>query len=117
MTKEELLTRALEDLGKRYSIGLYEFLFKYLPDLYKQLVDLENRVDQTYLNPLESISHLKAVLRDYWTFHIKSIKEFKQDETRVAQLDLNLVKIRDEMTEERERIIPREEMFEERMRA
>ena len=115
--KQHILNEVLRLLSEKYPIGLYEYLYKHRPELYKQLLDIEGRFDQTYLNPLESISHLKAVLRDYWTFHIKSIKEFKQDETRVAQLDLNLVKIRDEMTGERERIIPKEEMSEERMRA
>ena len=99
MTKEELLTRTLEDLGKQYSIGLYEFLFKYLPDLYKQLIDLENRVDQTYLNPNESIDQLKAVLREYWQFHISAIIEFKQ----IPEIDINIARTREEMTEERMR--------------
>ena len=115
--KEHILKEVLRLLGEKYPIGLYEYLFKHRPDLYRQLVDLEDRIDQAYLNPSAPIDQLKAVLREYWTFHMKTIKEFKLDETRVEQLDLNLVEIRDEMTEERERVSPRDEMSEERIRA
>lgn len=97
MTKEELLKRALEDLGKKYPVGLYEFLFKHRPDLYKRLVDLENRIDQTFLNPHAFIDQLKAVLREYWRFHMVAIKEFKQ----TTELDLKLREARQEMADER----------------
>lgn len=97
MTKEELLSRALEDLGKRYPVGLYEFLFKYCPDLYQQLLKLEDRIDQAYLNPNASIYQLKAVLREYWAFHMAAIKEFKH----IGQLDLDLSQIRQKMIGER----------------
>ena len=97
MTKEELLTRTLEDLGKQYSIGLYEFLFKHHPDPYRQLIDLEDRIDQTYLNPSASIDQLKAVLREYWTLHMTTIEEFMQR----VQLNLNPLQVKEEMAEER----------------
>ncbi|MGE5445493.1 MAG: hypothetical protein ACM3SR_12980 [Ignavibacteriales bacterium] len=97
MTKEELLKRALEDLGKRYPTGLYEYLYRHCPDLYKQLLDLEDKIGQTCLNPNASIDQLKAVLREYWTFHMTAIREFKQ----TGQLGLNLFQVRREMTEER----------------
>lgn len=84
-------------LNERYPKGLYEFIYKYRPELDKQLLDLWERIDQTYLDPNASIDQLKAVLRDYWTFHMTTIKKFKQ----VAKLDLNLRKAREEMTEER----------------
>ena len=97
MTKEELINRTQEDLDKRYPIGLYEYLFKYRPDLDRQLIELWDRIDQAYLNPNVSIDQFKVVLREYWTFHMAAIKEFKQ----VWKLDLNLSQIREEMTEER----------------
>ncbi len=59
MTKDEILTRLMDDLNKRYPVGLYEYLFKHCPDLYKQLLDLEDRIDQTYLDPNASIDQLK----------------------------------------------------------
>lgn len=97
--KERILKEVLRLLGEKYPIGLYEYLYKQCPELYKQLLDLEDRIDQTYLNPNESIDQLKAVLREYWTFHMTTIKEFK----KTGQLDLNLSQVRQEMTEERVR--------------
>jgi len=95
--KEYILQETLRLLGEKYPIGLYEYLYKYRPDLYIQLVNLENGIDQTYLNPNASIDQLKAVLREYWTFHMRAIKEFKQR----GQLGLNLPQARQEMIEER----------------
>ena len=95
--KEHILNEVLRLLSEKYPIGLYEYLYKYRPDLYKQLLDLENMIDQTYLNPNASIDQLKAVLREYWKFHMTAIREFKQR----GQLDLNLLKAREEMVEER----------------
>ena len=97
MNKDELLNRTLEELGKRYPQGLYEFLFKHRLDLYRQLTELEDRIDQTYLNPNASIDQLKGALSEYWKLHMKAIREFKQ----VEQLDLNLIQARQEMSEER----------------
>jgi hypothetical protein len=97
MTKEELLNRALGDLGKRYPIGLYEYLYKHRPDLYRSLIELENSIDQIYPDSNASIDQLKAVLRDYWTFHMTAIREFKQ----LGQLDLDLSQVRQEMADER----------------
>jgi hypothetical protein len=97
MNKDELLNRTLEELGKRYPQGLYEYLYKHRPDLYRQLVDLEDKIDQAYLNPNASIDQLKAVLREYWAFHMTTIREFKQK----GQLGLNLPQARKEMIDER----------------
>jgi hypothetical protein len=88
---------ALEDLGKKYPVGLYEYLYKHRPDLYSRLIDLEDTIDKTYLNPNSTIDPLKAILGDYWTFHMTAIKEFKQ----AIKLDLNLSEVRKEMIEER----------------
>jgi hypothetical protein len=96
--KEHILNEVLRLLSEKYPIGLYEYLYKYRPDLYRQLVDLEDRIDQAYLNPNASIDQLKAVLREYWAFHMTGIKEFKQ----VGQLEMNvLIKARKEMLDER----------------
>ncbi|MGH7799648.1 MAG: hypothetical protein ACREOW_03340 [Thermodesulfobacteriota bacterium] len=92
-----LLNRTLEDLCKRYPIGLYEFLYKHKPHLYGQLIDLEDRITHTYLNKNSSIDVFKAVIREYWTFHMTAIKEFKQ----VGEVDLNLPQVREEMSGER----------------
>jgi hypothetical protein len=88
MTREELLTRLMDDLNKRYPIGLYEYLYEHCPELHNELLNLEDRIDQTSLNPSASIDQLKAVLREYWTFHMKAIKE----STRIGKLDLSQAK-------------------------
>lgn len=97
--KEKILKEVLRLLGEKYPRGLYEHLYKYCPDFYKHLLELEDRIDQAYLNPNASIYQLKAVLREYWAFHMTAIKEFKQ----IGQLDLDLSQIRQKMTEERVR--------------
>ena len=97
MNKDELLTRTLDELRQRYPIGLYEFLFRHRPDLYKQLLDLEDRIDRAFLSG--TVGELKAVLRDYWRLHMQAIEEFK----KINQLGLNLLKAREEMLGERVR--------------
>lgn len=95
--KERIIKEVLRLLGEKYPSGLYEYLFKHCPDLYKQLLDLEDRIDQTYLNPNASIDLLKMVLREYWTLHMAVIREFKQ----TGQSGLDLSQAKQEMTEER----------------
>jgi len=95
--KELILKEVLRLLNEKYPIGLYEYLFKHRSSLYMQLIDLEERIDQAFL--YETIGDLKAVLREYWTFHITAIKEFKQ----IGELSLNLSQTRQEMVEERVR--------------
>jgi len=95
--KELILKEVLRLLNEKYSIGLYEYLFKHRSSLYMQLIDLEERIEQAFL--YETIGDLKAVLREYWTFHITAIKEFKQ----IGELSLNLSQTRQEMVEERVR--------------
>ncbi len=98
MTKEELLNHTLEDLGRVYPNGLYEYLFKYQKNLFTQLMTIEKRIDQIYLNPDTTTNELKLVLREYWNLHVKAIKEFKQ----VKNISLmNLAKIREELIQER----------------
>ena len=93
--KELILKEVLRLLNEKYPIGLYEYLFKHRSSLYMQLIDLEERIDQAFL--YETVDDLKAVLREYWTFHMTAIKEFKQ----IGELSLNLSQARQEMVEER----------------
>ena len=93
--KELILKEVLRLLNEKYPIGLYEYLFKHRSSLYMQLIDLEERIDQAFL--YETVDDLKAVLREYWTFHMTAIKEFKQ----IGQLGLNLQKAKQEMAEEK----------------
>ena len=93
--KKHILNEVLRLLSEKYPIGLYEYLFKHRSSLYMQLIDLEERIDQAFL--YETVGDLKAVLREYWTFHMTAIKEFKQ----IGELSLNLSQARQEMVEER----------------
>lgn len=95
--KERIIKEVLRLLREKYPIGLYEYLYKHRPDLYRQLISLEDRIDKAYLDPNASIDQLKAVLRDYWTLHMTAIREFRQ----IGQLGLNLSRAREEMSEER----------------
>lgn len=97
MTKEQLLTRTLEDLREIYPEGLYEYLFKYRQEMYERLLLLENRIDQIYLNPNVSIDPLRTVLREYWNLHAQAIRKFQQ----VGHVNLNLPKARRELAQER----------------
>jgi hypothetical protein len=91
--KESILKEVLRLLGEKYPIGLYEYLFKNQREGYKELLRLEDRIDMAYL--IGTVEELKAVLREYWRFHIKVIKEFEKADK------FNLSAARVEMTEER----------------
>ncbi|HEX3036115.1 MAG TPA: hypothetical protein VHT73_13515 [Thermodesulfobacteriota bacterium] len=92
MSKDFILDETLRLLNERYPIGLYEYLYKHREDLYRELLALEDRIDKAFLSG--TVEELKSVLREYWTFHMRAKREFKQT-------DLNLVQIRKEMNEER----------------
>ena len=97
--QEFILKEVLRLLGEKYPTGLYEYLYKLRPDLYRQLIDLEDRIDKAYLDPNASIDQLKAVLRNYWKFHMTAIREFRQ----APKLGMNLTEAREEMSEQRVR--------------
>lgn len=97
MDKEALIKRTLEDLGKHYPIGLYEYLFKHRHEVYSKLTRLEKAIDQAFLTGM--VEDLKAILRDYWRLHMEAIKQFKAG----GQLTLNIRETREEMEEERVR--------------
>ena len=94
--KEAILKEVLRLLGERYPCGLYEFIYKYKPELYNKLTCLENEIDRGYLDDSVTIEGFKAILREYWKFHMEAIQEFNQ-----AGLILNLAKAKQEMAEER----------------
>ncbi len=70
--KEKIIDETLRLLAERYPIGLYEFLFKYEPEMYKELRDLEDDINRVYDH--KSIDDLKAVMRKYWILHMEAIK-------------------------------------------
>lgn len=91
--KESIIKEVLRLLGEKYPIGLYEYLFKHHREGYKELLRLEDRIDTAYLKG--TVEELKAVLREYWRFHMQVIKEFEKADK------FNLSAARVEMTEER----------------
>jgi len=77
LTKEKLLQRALEEIDKIYVSGLYEYFLSSREDLYKQLMDLEDQVDKTYLDSTVTVEELRATLREYWTFYKEAVRTYK----------------------------------------
>lgn len=76
MTKDELIKRTLEDLGKQYPVGLYEYLYECRREAYNAILWVEDKIDQTFLTG--TVEGMKAALRDYWRLHMEAIKQFKQ---------------------------------------
>jgi len=92
--KEFILEEILNLLAERYPIGLYEYLFKYQPEMYRRMRELETDADNAFL--YMTIEDLKEVLREYWVLHMEAIKEFeKQDE-----LKFSVNKIKQQIQEE-----------------
>lgn len=91
--KESIIKEVLRLLGEKYPIGLYEYLFKHHREEYNELLRLEDRIDTAYLKG--TVEELKAVLREYWRFHMQVIKEFEKADK------FNLSTARVEMTEQR----------------
>ncbi len=94
MTKDELLRKTLEDLGRYYPTGLYEFLFKHKYDLYERLHEVECDIDKAYL--AGTVDDLKLALREYWNLHRIAIKEFKN-----TALNMDIEEIRKRISENR----------------
>lgn len=97
MNKDELLRKTIEDLGKCYPKGLYEYLFKFRSDSFRELQQIEDAIDKAYL--YGSVKNCKAALREYWVFHVKTIQIYKNR----SNVDSNLTKARKEMLQERMR--------------
>jgi len=92
--KEIIIDKTLNLLAERYPIGLYEYLFKYQPDMYKKLRELEDEVDNTFL--YKSTEDLKEVLKEYWHLHVEGIEEFENQD----DLDLRVSEVKQQIQEE-----------------
>ncbi len=97
MNKEELVRNILEKLNVRYPKGLYEFLYRYHPELYRRMIDIEDSIDQNLLNADSSIDQLRSILREYWTLHMRAIQIFKDS----GKVDSDFRKAREEILEDR----------------
>lgn len=74
-SKEFIVKEILRLLDEKYPIGLYGFLYSYHSDLSKQLQEIEEEIDNAYLNG--TTEKLKQVLREYWVFYMRAIQTFK----------------------------------------
>jgi len=92
--KEHMIDETLRLLTERYPIGLYEFLFKYEPKMYRKLRELEDEISRDYSN--KTIEDLKEVLREYWTLHMEAIREFENQD----DLDLRVSEVKQQIQEE-----------------
>jgi len=93
--KQHILHEFFRLLEERYPKGLYEYFYKYRPEIYTIKDDLEDRIDEAFLTG--SVKEFKAHLREYWTLHMQMIEEFKN--ARHSPQDLSLA--RKEYSEQR----------------
>ncbi len=92
--KDIILEELLNLLAERYPIGLYEYLYKYHPEMYRKMRDLEDDVGNAFL--FKTTEDLKKVLREYWTLHMEAIKEFENQDN----LDLEVSEVKQQIQEE-----------------
>jgi hypothetical protein len=78
MTSGELVQRTFDRLAEIYPKGLYEFMEEHLPELSRQLHELEERIDRCLLNG-SGTDDLKPALREYWMVHVKAIEEWERE--------------------------------------
>lgn len=86
MNQEELVKQMFDLLAERYPAGLYEYMIDYLPETYREFLNIEDRINRCLLDK-SSVDTLKSALRDYWVVHMKAIKEF--DKTKEEGLDVS----------------------------
>jgi len=92
--KEAILEEILNLLAKRYPTGLYEFMYEYHPDMYRRMRELEDEVDNAFLDG--TTEELKKVLREYWTLHMEAIRKFKN----LDELDFSVNEVKQQIQEE-----------------
>jgi len=86
--KRHILQKAFGLLGERYPVGMYEYFYKYEPEVYRIKASLEERIDEVFL--AGSVNELEGVLRTFWALHVEMISEFEN--TEHSQLDLPLAR-------------------------
>ncbi len=92
--KEHIIDETLRLLTEKYPLGLYEFLFKYEPEMYKELRFLEDEISRDYSD--KTIEDLKEVLREYWHLHVEAIGEFENQD----DLDLKVSEVKEQIQHE-----------------
>ena len=75
--KDKLLNLTLDGLDEKYLSGLYDWLYKNKVEVYRQIFELEDRINDNF-NTNGTVKELKAILRVYWIEYMKAISYFKE---------------------------------------
>ena len=75
--KEKLLDITFNRLSEKYPSGLYDWLYKNKLEVYRQIYELEDRINDNF-NTNGTVKELKAILRVYWIEYMKAISYFKE---------------------------------------
>jgi hypothetical protein len=75
--REKCLKNALRYLNKQYPLGFYEDLYDCSPELYRELLELEEKVESFFLDSNRSLDEFKAALKEYEYFHVKAFLELE----------------------------------------
>ncbi|MEM2135543.1 MAG: hypothetical protein QXG44_11880 [Candidatus Jordarchaeaceae archaeon] len=75
--KNIILKEVIRLLSEKYINGLYDFLYKSRFNVYRELLEIEEKINRSFVSDTVSLKEFKSLLRDYWVVHIKAIKELK----------------------------------------
>lgn len=78
-SKDELFKKALEEITRIYSLGLYPYLFEQQKELYRRLLGLVEKVEQAYLEGKVTVEAFRATLKEYWALHKEAIRIYEID--------------------------------------
>jgi len=72
-SKDQLTSEILELLDERYPAGLYEFMYKQRPKLYKELLMAEEQIDQVFINDYQTYIFRFYNFLYFWNTFLKSL--------------------------------------------
>ncbi|GIW60654.1 MAG: hypothetical protein KatS3mg087_1720 [Patescibacteria group bacterium] len=75
--KNIILKEVIRLLSEKYINGLYDFLYNSRFNVYRELLEIEEKINRSFVSDTVSLKEFKSLLRDYWVVHIKAIKELK----------------------------------------
>ena len=88
----EAFEKTVDEINKRYIEGTDDCIRKFHPDLYQQIDDAENRLNEVWKAGLEGkaeIEEFRDVLKQWFRLHLRSIeiysKEHKKEEARLNE--------------------------------
>jgi len=83
--KEDILNKVLDALEVKYPSGLYDWLYIRDRGAYDEINRLEDAINENFRSG-GSVDEFKAVLRQFWTVHMRAILAFKRFGGPGAQL-------------------------------